>query len=117
MAATSLDEFQGARDAAIRPKNCGPEVELKMSRRLRCFSVAGRKGHAPSSRLGAGYTKTRSKNHMAFTSESGHRQAMEMERDYVLGTHDEEMARLGLQHEVWRAAVLDCWKRAGITGG
>src|SRR3984893_18976491 len=52
---------------------------------------------------------------MAFTPESGHRQAMEMKRDYVLGTHDEEMARLGLQHEVWRAAVLDCWKRAGIT--
>src|SRR5690348_14795386 len=54
---------------------------------------------------------------MAFTPESGHRQAMELERDYVLGTHDEEMARLGLQHEVWRAAVLDCWKRAGITAG
>ena len=54
---------------------------------------------------------------MAFTPESGHRQAMEMERDYVLGTHDEEMARLGLQHEVWRAAVLDCWKRAGIADG
>ncbi|MGH8101338.1 MAG: class I SAM-dependent methyltransferase [Chthoniobacterales bacterium] len=40
-----------------------------------------------------------------------------MERDYVLGTHDEEIARLGLQHEVWRSAVLDCWKRAGITAG
>lgn len=54
---------------------------------------------------------------MAFTPESGHRQAMEMERDYVLGTHDEEMARLGLQHEVWRTPVLDCWKRAGIGAG
>ncbi len=54
---------------------------------------------------------------MAFTPESGHRQAMEMERDYVLGTHDEEIARLGLQHEVWRSTVLDCWKRAGITAG
>ncbi len=54
---------------------------------------------------------------MAFTPESGHRQAMERERDYVLGTHDEEMARLGLQHEVWRPAVLDCWKRAGIGAG
>ena len=42
---------------------------------------------------------------------------MEMERDYVLGTHDEEMARLGLQHEVWRSAVLDCWKGAGIAAG
>jgi len=39
------------------------------------------------------------------------------ERDYVLGTHDEEIARLGLQHRVWRPSVLDCWFRAGITAG
>jgi SAM-dependent methyltransferase len=39
------------------------------------------------------------------------------ERDYVLGTHDEEIARLGLQHRVWRPAVLDCWQKAGITVG
>jgi hypothetical protein len=25
------------------------------------------------------------------------------ERDYVLGTHDDEIARLGLPHSVWRA--------------
>jgi SAM-dependent methyltransferase len=42
---------------------------------------------------------------------------MTMERDYVLGTHDEELARLGLQHRVWRPVVLDCWQRAGITVG
>jgi protein-L-isoaspartate O-methyltransferase len=42
---------------------------------------------------------------------------MATERDYVLGTHDEEVARLGLQHRVWRPAVLDCWQRAGITVG
>ena len=40
-----------------------------------------------------------------------------MERDYVLGTHDEELARLGLQHRVWRPVVLDCWQKAGITVG
>src|ERR1700681_3423862 len=40
-----------------------------------------------------------------------------MERDYVLGTHDEELARLGLQHRVWRSVVLDCWQKAGITVG
>src|SRR6202048_3788941 len=40
-----------------------------------------------------------------------------MERDYVLGTHEEELARLGLQHRVWRPSVLDCWQRAGITVG
>jgi len=39
------------------------------------------------------------------------------ERDYVLGTHDEEIARLGLQHRVWRSTVLDCWRSAGIKPG
>src|SRR5581483_7155743 len=39
------------------------------------------------------------------------------ERDYVLGTHDEEIVRLGVQHRVWRSVVLDCWRRAGITVG
>ncbi len=42
---------------------------------------------------------------------------MTTERDYVLGTHDEELARLGLQHRVWRAIALDCWRKAGITLG
>ena len=42
---------------------------------------------------------------------------MSSDRDYFLGTHDEELARLGLQHRVWRAAVLDCWQRAGIAAG
>src|SRR5437763_3954740 len=39
------------------------------------------------------------------------------EKDYVLGTHDEELLRLGLQHRVWRPVVLDCWQKAGITAG
>jgi len=42
---------------------------------------------------------------------------MATEHDYVLGTHEEELARLGLQHRVWRPAVLDCWQKAGITVG
>ena len=42
---------------------------------------------------------------------------MNKERDYVLGTHDEELTRLGLQHRVWRPVVLDCWRKAGITVG
>jgi ubiquinone/menaquinone biosynthesis C-methylase UbiE len=37
--------------------------------------------------------------------------------DYVLGTHDDEIARLGTQHQVWRAHMLDAWTRAGITRG
>ena len=39
------------------------------------------------------------------------------ETDYVLGTHDEEVARLGLQHRVWRPVVTECWQRVGITDG
>ncbi len=39
------------------------------------------------------------------------------EKDYVLGTHDEELARLGLQHAVWRPRATDAWRRAGFTAG
>ena len=42
---------------------------------------------------------------------------MSEERDYVLGTHDEEIARLALQHMVWRGRALDGWRRAGFTIG
>jgi tRNA A58 N-methylase Trm61 len=37
--------------------------------------------------------------------------------DYVLRTHDGEIARLRLQHQVWRAHMLDAWMRAGMTKG
>ena len=39
------------------------------------------------------------------------------ERDYVLGTNEEEIERLGLQHRVWRPTTLECWRRAGISIG
>ena len=39
------------------------------------------------------------------------------QQDYVLGTNDEEIARLQLQHEVWRPQVLDVWRRAGFGPG
>ena len=39
------------------------------------------------------------------------------ERDYVLGTHDAEIQRLGLQHRVWRLRALEAWRRAGVTIG
>jgi len=39
------------------------------------------------------------------------------DKDYVLGTHDEEIARLGLQHRVWRPTVLECWQKAGLIRG
>jgi SAM-dependent methyltransferase len=39
------------------------------------------------------------------------------EREYVLGTHDAEVERLGLQHAVWRARALAAWQRARIGPG
>lgn len=39
------------------------------------------------------------------------------EKDYVLGTHDAEIDRLGLQHRVWRPRALDAWTRAGFNQG
>ena len=40
-----------------------------------------------------------------------------IEKEYVLGTHDEEIERLGLQHRVWRPRALDAWRRAGFNVG
>jgi SAM-dependent methyltransferase len=40
-----------------------------------------------------------------------------VDRDYVIGTHDDEIARLGVQHRVWRPRALRCWQKAGITMG
>jgi SAM-dependent methyltransferase len=48
---------------------------------------------------------------------AGRALTMTREQDYVLGTHDEEIARLALQHRVWRPRALDAWRRAGFTVG
>ena len=42
---------------------------------------------------------------------------MSDDKEYVLGTHDEEISRLGLQHRVWRPRASDAWRRAGFTVG
>jgi len=42
---------------------------------------------------------------------------MQNDKDYILGTHDEEIARLGLQHRVWRPRALEAWRQAGFTIG
>lgn len=42
---------------------------------------------------------------------------MTREKDYVLGTHDDELERLGLQHRVWRPKTTDAWQRAGFSVG
>jgi SAM-dependent methyltransferase len=39
------------------------------------------------------------------------------DRDYVLGTENEEIERLGLQHRVWRERMLAGFARAGIGPG
>jgi SAM-dependent methyltransferase len=40
-----------------------------------------------------------------------------MERDYILGTHDAELERLGLQHRVWSEQAFALWERAGFRPG
>ena len=42
---------------------------------------------------------------------------MPAEKDYVLGTHDAEIARLGLQHRVWLPRASAAWRRGGFTAG
>lgn len=39
------------------------------------------------------------------------------EEEYLLGTHDAEIARLGFQHQVWRAEAAHGWERAGFRRG
>lgn len=39
------------------------------------------------------------------------------EREYVLGTDDAELLRLGLQHRLWSAQAFACWERAGVAPG
>lgn len=39
---------------------------------------------------------------------------MASQTDYILGTHDEEIHRLGVQHAAWRADALAAWRTAGI---
>jgi hypothetical protein len=66
-AARSLGEFQEASEAPVSmailaeratrkfaQRTAARRVELKMARRLRCSSITGRGGHAPSSRLRGG---------------------------------------------------------------
>jgi SAM-dependent methyltransferase len=42
---------------------------------------------------------------------------MAVEREYVLGTHDIEIERLGLQHRVWQPRAREAWRRAGLSAG
>lgn len=39
------------------------------------------------------------------------------EREYALGTHDEELVRLGMQHKLWGESAFRIWERAGVAPG
>lgn len=39
------------------------------------------------------------------------------EKAYVLGTHDEEINRLGFQHRVWHDRAMQTWQKAGFAAG
>lgn len=39
------------------------------------------------------------------------------EHEYVLGTHDAELARLGFQHQVWAHATVAAWEHANFHRG
>ena len=39
------------------------------------------------------------------------------DEDYIIGTNDLEVKRLGLQHTLWRESALAAWRRAGIRPG
>jgi ubiquinone/menaquinone biosynthesis C-methylase UbiE len=41
----------------------------------------------------------------------------EIEQEYVLGTDDDELARLGFQHQLWLAEAARGWERAGFAPG
>lgn len=43
--------------------------------------------------------------------------AEHLDREYVLGTHDAEVERLGIQHDAWRPYALECWDAAGVHRG
>lgn len=36
---------------------------------------------------------------------------------YVLGTHSEELERLGRQHQIWQAEAMAAWDKAGFKSG
>jgi len=42
---------------------------------------------------------------------------MTTETEYVLGTADAEIQRLGLQHAVWRSDATQAWRTAGFRSG
>lgn len=42
---------------------------------------------------------------------------MNEKNEYILGTHEEELHRLGIQHQVWASEAQEGWRKAGFTRG
>lgn len=39
------------------------------------------------------------------------------DREYILGTREQETLRLGIQHDAWAPIARQCWERAGVATG
>src|SRR5262249_6683088 len=59
--------------------------------------------------------KQRAQRRVIQATEGSRRQMKQQE--YVLGTDDEELRRLAVQHPAWRAAAHELWERAGFAPG
>jgi ubiquinone/menaquinone biosynthesis C-methylase UbiE len=46
-----------------------------------------------------------------------HRRTMREENEYLLGTDDDELRRLGFQHQVWMREAAASWERGGFGPG
>ena len=95
-------EFHGAR-LDLAAAKYSPFSDVEMSSRNWHFQVRKRPVF-----LGAA-------SYIGWSPKPSH--TMSDEIDYVLGTHREEIERLGLQHRVWQPLMLDAWVRAGIGRG
>jgi len=54
---------------------------------------------------------------MLSSAAMGSRMNVSTDQEYVLGTGEDELVRLGFQHRVWSAAAFAIWERAGFGPG
>lgn len=50
-------------------------------------------------------------------SESAATLAAREDKEYILGTHGDELRRLGFQHQLWAEPTVRLWERAGFAPG
>jgi SAM-dependent methyltransferase len=76
-----------------------------------------RGGHSSIRAAWSAVNSLQRKIRMVVGVENSYRAVMAGEREYILGTHNEEIARLALQHRVWRSAARVAWHRGGFRTG